>query len=962
MVSRSIIAKASPRNAVKRSPSSKQALLPKKLEAQEHYSFLQGCLPLPGRENEFQMVMNFLQQRWEDHLRRPQANTRTITRASTSSHSRNGSSKSLFVYGTCGSGKTSTVMQALRMCSDRPIPGDPIAGGGAASNAGGKHALSNIAGNQSTKSSRRGQKGGMVFSLSNKPALLSLVEEEGKESASLSTTVSEKGRKRSRSSVEDPLDEPFSSSYSATSIPLSHVSNFDPPLHEDGGEEGISNRTPRSSSSLLSPRSSTGSLPGAALMDSSSTSPRLSAGRRTSATSSPPVVALLKDEESAPQVEAASPSFSLSTALKRWTSDYPYLTRRNLGHQRLLAHYLNCADLTGAQLINSFVASIHASCSSLDAGSSALVKSIEGLGTRKTSKNGCRWKSSLDAFEAGPLHVLALDEVEYARSTGSNLLSELAMYAACHPYRLVLIFISNQRYLVHAPQTLLHDLGFTAYTVSQLKCIAESITQSSLQEAENMETSEWEANLSSSRRRSNAKNASDSIGNKTMILRRASKEVPPPNSLSKPLLKEQIKISNSLFEYIARKALSDFSGDARQVIAMCRRVVFTAVGQVQKQRAVAVASATSARFTTSSPGGRKTRSVVKRSDTGTPSQQAGKTTVSQYSMVTEDQLKAVVDSFDGGNTVGKRGQMKKIESGPSLLSNKIVLPLLGKEENEESEAAVVEVDSETAASSVAAAVIKDPSLPSPRKARKTPAPPTKAPASSTPSESTVAHRRSTDTSFTCLASSCVPPPPTPTAVTLASSIKLLRTCVVEEEAERYISSMTEQMAYVLACLVVLCLKQEEEARRRQYEIRGVASVNMGSASPASSASSLVSGGGTRRVIPVSTKAFSHSVTMRAVQNVYSTLMSCRHFPSMNMGGISSAIDSLADINIITRPHRRGTDLLFSFNGTWSLETIETALTQRGEVLRKEMEMCGLDGSENRFVSILWELKRIVGLV
>lgn len=65
---------------------------------------------------------------------------------------------------------------------------------------------------------------------------------------------------------------------------------------------------------------------------------------------------------------------------------------------------------------------------------------------------------------------------------------------------------------------------------------------------------------------------------------------------------------------------------------------------------------------------------------------------------------------------------------------------------------------------------------------------------------------------------------------------------------------------------------------------------------------------------------------------------------MNATSVQLAIDNLADLGILTRPVRRGSDCAFCFNGTWPLQSIEDAITLRGEALQKEMAACGLDDS------------------
>uniref|UniRef100_A0A146M9Q9 Uncharacterized protein n=1 Tax=Lygus hesperus TaxID=30085 RepID=A0A146M9Q9_LYGHE len=71
-----------------------------------------------------------------------------------------------------------------------------------------------------------------------------------------------------------------------------------------------------------------------------------------------------------------------------------------------------------------------------------------------------------------PLQVLVLDEIEYARVTAKSVLTSLSLLSFARPMELALIFVSNQRDLIHVPGMLLQELPFTAYSVDQLKYIA----------------------------------------------------------------------------------------------------------------------------------------------------------------------------------------------------------------------------------------------------------------------------------------------------------------------------------------------------------------------------------------------------------------------------------------------------------------------------------------------------------
>ncbi|KEG05306.1 hypothetical protein DQ04_23771000 [Trypanosoma grayi] len=159
--------------------------------------------------------------------------------------------------------------------------------------------------------------------------------------------------------------------------------------------------------------------------------------------------------------------------------------------------------------------------------------------------------------------------------------------------------------------------------------------------------------------------------------------------------------------------------------------------------------------------------------------------------------------------------------------------------------------------------------------------------------------------------------------------------------------MPEQMLYVLSCLVVLTLRQQRDKDLARVSVAGAAPVVRRLKTEAGAVGAGASEPGT--------------FAMRVVHRLYMGLMGQQRFPSMNAAGIASAIDGFADLGIISRPQRRGNEELFSFNGTWSLEAMQSALTARGEALRQESIDCGLDGSENRFAEVLRELKTIVGL-
>ncbi|EAN76315.1 hypothetical protein, conserved [Trypanosoma brucei brucei TREU927] len=193
-------------------------------------------------------------------------------------------------------------------------------------------------------------------------------------------------------------------------------------------------------------------------------------------------------------------------------------------------------------------------------------------------------------------------------------------------------------------------------------------------------------------------------------------------------------------------------------------------------------------------------------------------------------------------------------------------------------------------------------------------------------------------------------------ITLAQSQKILRgPDSVGDRVFEYVSAMPEQMLYVLSCLVVLMLRQQRDSQIAKVSIGSTSAVGRRQNKTAIGSSfGSYSAAEPGPVVP-------GTFTTRVVHRLYTALMGQQRFPSMNAAGISSAIDGFADIGIISRPQRRGNEEVFSFNGTWTLESMQAALTARGEALRQERVDCGLDSAENRFEEVLRELKGILSL-
>nr|CCC92657.1 conserved hypothetical protein [Trypanosoma congolense IL3000] len=192
-------------------------------------------------------------------------------------------------------------------------------------------------------------------------------------------------------------------------------------------------------------------------------------------------------------------------------------------------------------------------------------------------------------------------------------------------------------------------------------------------------------------------------------------------------------------------------------------------------------------------------------------------------------------------------------------------------------------------------------------------------------------------------------------VTLAHSQKVLSgPAAVGDRVFEYVAAMPEQMLYVLSCLVVLTLRQQKDSNLKKTSVGGVSSSGRRSKVAAESSLATYAMGTVGSVAP-------GTFTIRAVHRLYTVLMGQQRFPSMNAAGISSAIDGFADIGIISRPQRRGNEEVFSFNGTWTLESMQAALVARGEALRQERMKCGVDSAENRFEEVMRELKGILTL-
>lgn len=554
------------------------------------------------------------------------------------------------------------------------------------------------------------------------------------------------------------------------------------------------------------------------------------------------------------------------------------LVKRPPHAKRMLSHYVNCADVNSQQLVEAVAMSIQAVCSRTDGATAALLKRIRELPEQASSQRrggAADWRydySSTSSNTVGgdgasrramgtsrsantPLHIVALDEVEYLRPGARATLTKLAELSFAHPAQLALVMISNQRYFVHVPQMFLRQLAFEAYTVEQLSDIGAAATAVELQRYEattdQQQQQQRPCRLAASRK---------------------------PFGQQYRLTARDIVIGDKLYGYMARKVLFDFSGDVRQVLAMSRCIASTAWRELMDQAATLQCEVKKG-------AGRSTTAATP------PTVRAeGPTAVSPST------LEAVVDTFCPATPTA---------TTPSLQG--------GAKESPRNSAANARVSGAAGGSGA---------------------------------QSGSSSARSSGSHEAAVGQHGGRAVPSRAVMTLAKSARVLSTNQIDSDIHKHIGGMPEQMLYVLSCLVVLTLGNQKERNLALSAIGGSSGGAGGSA---------VRGRSSHDALPTT------SLKLRAVHQLYTSLMMEHHFPAMNAAGVTQAVDGLADIGILTRPQRRGNEEVFSFNGAWTLAAMEAALTARGEMIRAERLSCGLSATENKFEVVLRELKKMVAV-
>ncbi|KPA74143.1 hypothetical protein ABB37_09414 [Leptomonas pyrrhocoris] len=563
------------------------------------------------------------------------------------------------------------------------------------------------------------------------------------------------------------------------------------------------------------------------------------------------------------------------------TSSSTSSPRRGMTSRGLFGHYVNCADVSGPLLVEAIGESIRATCTRGDEATHALLQQLSRLNgnTSATAERpnsstgggaGARTgtpsrSSSAKQQSRTALHVVALDEVEYVRGGGAKTLAQLAELASQLPGQLAFIFISNQRAFVHVPQMMLEALLFEPYSEAQLRCIGADATSAELHRCEQL-TGGGQAHHTT-RKKTNA-------------------AATPVVSAS------DVDIKPRLYDYIARKALLEYSGDVRQVIGMCHRVVSVAWEEVMERKAeamLAVAAANDA-----APAGEEKAAPSSRR--ATP--KSRKNAVAATPPLSSDlpaRLEAAVETYsvEGPHPRGSSGSRGAgSTSASSSARSSAALPSTAGPQDKLS-------------SSTSTAIGRSPASPSP-----------------------------------------FPPSSSPSGVmTLAKSVRLLQSNQVESDIDRYVGTLPEQTLYVLSCIVVLTLRKQEE---RTYALTSVGGRIGTSRTPGAGVAAA------HRTAPTL------SLKMHEVHQLYTRLMAELHFPAMRADGFPLQVECLADFGVLTRPQLRGTDRIFSLNGTWTLQAMQQALVKRGEAIKQDRLAAGAGAViENKFEEVLRELSRLI---
>ncbi|CBZ28043.1 conserved hypothetical protein [Leishmania mexicana MHOM/GT/2001/U1103] len=550
--------------------------------------------------------------------------------------------------------------------------------------------------------------------------------------------------------------------------------------------------------------------------------------------------------------------------------------------RQIFGHYVNCADVSGPLLVEAVCDSIRATCSRTDGATQLLLQWLASIGKAAPSRgqairgaaaeSHAASTSSASKRRASPpaLHVVALDEVEYLRGGGAKMLTLLAELAFQHPAQLALIFISNQRAFVHVPQMMLEPLLFQPYSEAQLREIGASATNAELQRCEQLVGADDRTSRSPA-----AKSATGSAKVRKTAARSSATD-------HKQLRASDVDIKPRLYDYIARKALLEFSGDVRQVIAMCHRVVSVAWREVAEARLEAAAAAAAATAATSTPPAmsrdRRSTAVIRNESAADLS----------------SKLEAAVEAYSVDKCAAAATRASTTLSGTSRSS---------------ADAAGVNSTSSTRSSGAAGASCA---------LLTAAAPLAPAPSASTPSSG---------------------------VMTLAKSVRVLQSNQVESDMDKHIGTLPEQTLYVLSCIVVLTLRKQEE---RAYALTSVGG-RIGTTRTPGAGLTVA-----QRAVPTL------SLKMHEVHHLYTRLMAKLHFPAMRADGFPVQVECLADFGVLTRPQLRGTDRIFSLNGTWTLPAMQAALVKRGEAIKQDRTTTGAGAMmENRFEEVLRELASLL---
>ncbi|TPP52091.1 Ribosomal L38e family protein [Leishmania donovani] len=548
--------------------------------------------------------------------------------------------------------------------------------------------------------------------------------------------------------------------------------------------------------------------------------------------------------------------------------------------RHIFGHYVNCADVSGPLLVEAVCDSIRATCSRTDSATQLLLQWLASIGKAASSRgqaiSGAAAESHAVSTSAAPkrrasppaLHVVALDEVEYLRGGGAKMLTLLAELAFQHPAQLALIFISNQRAFVHVPQMMLEPLLFQPYSEAQLREIGASTTNAELQRCEQL--------VGADDRTSRSPAAKSTAGG-AKVRKTAARSSAADH---KPLRACDVDIRPRLYDYIARKALLEFSGDVRQVIAMCHRVVSAAWREVAEARLEAAAADAATAATSTPPAmARDSRStaVVRNAS------------VADFS----SKLEAAFEAYSVDKRTAAAAQASTTFSGTPRSSSDAA-GIKGASSTRFSGAAGASCASLTAAAQLA-------------------------PASS---------------SWT----------PSSGVMTLAKSVRVLQSNQVESDIDKHVGTLPEQTLYVLSCIVVLTLRKREE---RTYASTSVGGRIGTTRTPGAGLTAA------QRAVPTL------SLKMHEVHQLYTRLMAKLHFPAMRADGFPVQVECLADFGVLTRPQLRGTDRVFSLNGTWTLPAMQAALVKRGEAIKQDRTTAGAGAMmENRFEEVLRELANL----